>query len=179
MTVMTVITDPTLERSAGVTPKILDVFTKEQLKAFTSYSSARGSTLCFDDWLEKFISNSMFVVVVDGHDILQGCITAKNSQEEAQDKSIGKEPLLVTGFYSHPRSTEQEEGMIEVLIEVAVLTGHRFVSIPNTTELMRNFTNHILFNHTFDEVEIILTGEPNRDCFDISNFKTYNERESA
>jgi hypothetical protein len=179
MTVMTVVTDPTLERSAELTPKILDLFTKEQFKAFTSYPGARGDSLCFDDWLEEFISNSMFVVVVDGRDEIQGCITAKNSQEEAQVPSIDKEPLLVTGFYSHPRSTEQEEGMIEVLIEVAVLTGHRFGSIPNTTELMRNFTNHILFNHTFDEVEIILTGEPSRDCFDISNFKTYSERVSA
>ncbi len=179
MTVLTVITVPELEQGEGVTPKILEAFNLKQLREFTSYPGALDGHASFEGWLEAFLSNNLFVVVVDSDDEIRGCITAKNSQEEILDDGVNRSPLLVTGFYSNPREKVREEGVVEVLVEAAVLTGCHHINIPNTTELMRNLTNQILFNQTFDEVEIILTGDIDHDCFDISNFKTYKERASA
>ncbi len=179
MTVLTVITDPELEQGEGVTPKILEAFSLTQLREFTSYPGALDGHSNFEGWLEAFLSNNLFVVVVDSEDEIRGCITAKNSQEEILDVGVNRSPLLVTGFYSNPREKVREEGMIEVLIEVAVLTGCHQISIPNTTELMRNLTDRVMCHKTFDEVDIILTEERDHDSFDLSNYTTYKERASA
>ncbi len=179
MTVLTVITDPALEQGEGASPKILDAFSLVQLKEFISYPGAKDGYSSFESWLESFLSNNLFVVVVDSYDVIRGCITATNYQKEVLDIGVGTKPLLVTGFYSNPRDQVQEEGMIEVLVEVAALIGCHQISIPNTTELMRNFSDHVMRHKTFDEVEIILTDNCDYDCFDLSSFTTYGERAIA
>lgn len=176
MTILTVVTDPLLERKSEDVPKILESFTRGQLENFAFSAGIVKDSAEFFEWLEEFTNNSLYVVMISNDNQIGGFITAKNSREAAMDESIEKEPLIITGFYSHPRDTDREHGMMEVLVECAVVTGHKQLRIPNTSELMREFTDRILSHESFKDIEVINhEDEPEYDCFDLKEFKTYQQ----
>ncbi|GAB6071528.1 hypothetical protein JCM30760_26260 [Thiomicrorhabdus hydrogeniphila] len=169
--VLTIISDPLFIRDTVNTPKILESFTMEQIKQFVVSIGEAKSDKEFNGWLKEFVQNSIYVVVVNEKSNIEGFITAKNNQEVLMDGEAKIEPLVVTGFYSNPRDIEKEQGMMEVLIEVAVRTGHQELKIPNSTKLMRSFTDCLIARPEFREVEVISSDSSDFDCFDLTSFQ--------
>lgn len=174
MPTLSIVIDPTLERAGQQANKLLDTIPRTALKTFAKESGITDSEQGFKLWLDHLSQNSLFVLTLDDKKRILGLITALNNQERVGSEFAEIEPLYLTAFYSHPRDYDNEAAMMEVMVEVAVLHGHKLLKIPNTTKIFREFVDKSMVNPVFRDIEAVLSPEDiEHDTFDLSEYKTY------
>jgi hypothetical protein len=62
--------------------------------------------------------------------------------------------------------------MIEAMVEIAALTQHLSIKIPNSTLLMRDFSDQLIQNPSFRDIEVIADIKDDRhDTFCLRDYK--------
>ena len=178
MTILTIVSNPVGEpKEVGGVPKVLEALSLERIEQFARIASAEDSEYEFDSWLDDFIDNDLYIISTDNLDEIKGFITAKHTGMEPKEDGtvLEGEGLKVTAAYSHPRNLTNEEGLVDALLETSVLLGYRYLSVPNTTELMRNLADYAVTQIESEYIEVMVSHCDDTDLFDLKEFKTYKQ----
>lgn len=173
MTTLTIITDTTIEQGTSGGAKVFDAFKPEQCLSFANEANLIKDGQTEDSWLLEFSKNSLYIITVNGHGKILGVVTAINSKELLTSEEGGRNPLVLTGFASNPRDTEQESAMLELLIEAAVIVGYKTLTIPMDYEFTNAVSDRIATDPAYKAIKTLNAQHEYANLYCLKDYKTY------
>lgn len=157
--------------------KILNSLTLDHLNQLSKIATVKNLECDFIEWLEQFINNDLFLISTNELDEITGFITAKRNRVILQNGEASKddESIKVTLVYSHPRNLDQEKDLVHAFLEAAVRLDYRYLSVPNTTELMRNLADYAVSHIASVHIEVMPSHCNESDLLDLKDFKIYGQ----